>query len=93
MAYGRRDHHGPLIYPAEETETQEGLRWDQKDIFFSFFFFFKFKRKFIYIFLRESMSGGGAERKRGRQRIPSRLHALRAESTEGLEPTSCEIMT
>ena len=35
----------------------------------------------------------GAERERGRLRIPSRLYAVSAEASEGLELTNCEIMT
>ena len=36
---------------------------------------------------------GGAERKRERETIPSRLHTVRPESDAGLEPTNHEIMT
>ena len=69
----------------------------------SFFFF-----KFIY-FERETYtererekgreitcahaSRGGAERKRGTERIPSRLLAVRAKPGTGLDPTNLEIVT
>ena len=52
--------------------------------------------KLIYLVLterereRESTSRGGAERS---DRIPSRLHAIRAEPDVGLEPMNYEIMT
>ena len=36
---------------------------------------------------------GGRGRERGRERIPSRLHAVSAEPDAGLELTNCEIMT
>ena len=36
---------------------------------------------------------GEGQRERGRKRIPSRLHAVRAEPHAGLEPTNREIMT
>ena len=39
------------------------------------------------------MSDGGAQRERGRERIPSRLQAVSTEPDVGLEPTNCEIMT
>ena len=39
---------------------------------------------------RESEERG---RERGGKRIPSRLHAVRAESDAGLDPTNHEIMT
>ena len=44
--------------------------------------------------LRESVlvsKGGWAERERGRERIPSRLLADRAEPNAGLKPTNREI--
>ena len=34
-----------------------------------------------------------AERERQRQRIPSRLHAVRIEPNTGLDPTNREVMT
>ena len=37
------------------------------------------------------MSRGGTER--GRDRIPGRLHTVRAEPDMGLQLTNCEIMT
>ena len=37
------------------------------------------------------MSRRGEER--GREKIPSRLHAGSTEPDEGLDPTNCEIMT
>ena len=40
---------------------------------------------------RKKVSRGGAER--GRERIPSRLHAVSAEPDLGLEPMNCESMT
>ena len=36
---------------------------------------------------------GEGQKKRGRQRIPSRLHAVSAEPDEGLKLMNCEIMT
>ena len=43
------------------------------------------------------MSGGGAEREReregGRERIPSKLHAVITEPDSGLDLTNHEIMT
>ena len=36
-------------------------------------------------------NGGGAETG-GRERIPSRLHAVSAEPDMGLDPTNCEIV-
>ena len=44
-------------------------------------------------FERERKSRGGAERERGRQRIPSRLCANSREPHAGLEPTNCGIVT
>ena len=44
---------------------------------------------FIYLFIEV----GRRDRKRGRQRIPSRLHAVSAEPDTGLEFTNCEFMT
>ena len=41
---------------------------------------------------RENIKRGGAER-RGRQRIPSRLHAVSTEPNVGLDPTNHEVMT
>ena len=40
---------------------------------------------------RQTVSGRGAER--GRERIPSRLHTVRAEPRAGLGPTNHEITT
>ena len=53
---------------------------------------------FIFIFERgrESVSRGGAERERGRERqseAGSRLWAVSPESDAGFEPTSREIVT
>ena len=42
----------------------------------------------IYLFC-----GGGAERKKERERIPRRLRAVSAEPDAGLKPTNCETMT
>ena len=51
----------------------------------------------VYSFLREKgrahANKGGAERERGRQRIPSRLHTVSAEPNAGLELKNREIMT
>ena len=41
----------------------------------------------------KNVSRGGAEREREREKIPSRLHAARAEPDMGFEPMNCEIMT
>ena len=49
----------------------------------------------MFIFEREGERPGvgrGRERERGRERIPSRLSAVRAEPDVGLEPTNREIM-
>ena len=57
----------------------------------SFFFF-----KFIFIYFERERVGaqaGEGQRKRGRERIPSRLHAVNVEPDARLEPTNCEIMT
>ena len=42
---------------------------------------------------RERVSRGGAERERGRERIPSRLCTVSTETDVGFDPTNCEIMT
>ena len=47
---------------------------------------------FIY-FEREREREWGRDRERGRERIPSRLCTVRAESDTGLELSHCEIMT
>ena len=59
-------------------------------IFFSFKFF-----KHLFILERQNMSGGEAERDRGRHRIGSRLQALSCQHRphRGLQPTNHEIMT
>ena len=55
--------------------------------FLNFVIFFKF----IYLFWEtECEWGGGIER--GRERILSRRHAVRAEPDAGHDPMSCEIM-
>ena len=41
----------------------------------------------------ERVSRGGAERERGRKRIPSRLHAVSTETDAGLRLTHHEVMT
>ena len=55
-------------------------------------FFFK-----VYVFIfeikTEHMSGEGAEKEGERERIPSRLCAVRAKPDVGLELTNYEIMT
>ena len=53
---------------------------------------------FIYLFGErgaggESVSRGGAERERGRERIPSRLCPVNTEPHKGLELTNHEFMT
>ena len=53
-----------------------------------FLFFFN-----AYLFLRERDCEQGRGRKRGRQRIQSRLCTDSREPDLGLEPTTCEIMT
>ena len=63
--------------------------------FFNWFFFLNF---FLSLFIlkdreTEHLSGGGAERERERQRIPSRVYAAGTESDVGLELTNCEILT
>ena len=55
--------------------------------FFFLSFFFN-----VYLFLRESTSGGGAERE-GEQRSQGRFRADGREPDAGLEPTNREIMT
>ena len=40
-----------------------------------------------------SREGAERERERGRERIPSRLHVVRAEPNSGLNLMNCEIMT
>ena len=52
--------------------------------FFKIFIYFERK-------IEHQQAGGGAER--GRQRIPSRLHAVSTEPSVGLELTNLEIMT
>ena len=47
--------------------------------------------EFIYLFLRESTVGEG-QRKRRRERIPSRLCTASAKPNSGLKPTNYEIM-
>ena len=49
--------------------------------------------KFIYLFLREGEHKQGRERKRKRERIPSRLCTVSTEPNMGLELTNHEIMT
>ena len=52
------------------------------------------KKFFLSLFiLRDRESRGVAERERERERIPGRLHAVRAEPDVGLELTNYEIMT
>ena len=47
---------------------------------------------YLYLFiLRESTSGGGAEK--DRERIPSKLHFVSTEPDAGLKPTNREITT
>ena len=43
--------------------------------------------------MREHASRGGAERERGRERIPSKLHTASTEPDAGPEPTNREIIT
>ena len=54
-----------------------------------------FKVLFIYFERdRDSVSGGRAERERGRVRIPSRLHTVSTERDAGLEltkPGDCDL--
>ena len=47
---------------------------------------------FVY-FERDSISRGGAERERERERIPGRLHAVSADPDTGLALRNREIMT
>ena len=57
----------------------------------SFFFF-----KFTYLFIlreRERESKQGRDREKGRERIPSRFHAVSTEPNSGFPLTNCEIMT
>ena len=57
------------------------------------FFFKDFFLTFAY-FLREKQNAEmGRGREKERKRIPSRFHAVSAESDTGLEPTNHEIMT
>ena len=42
---------------------------------------------------RERASRGGAERERGRERIPSRLHTVCAEPNMGFELMNHEVVT
>ena len=67
-----------VVFLVEEMERTEP--------FLSFFFF-----KVIHVC--ERVSGGGAERERGRERIPSRLRTVNAEPDTGLDPTNQGIMT
>ena len=48
---------------------------------------------FIYLFLSEKESKQGKGRERGRERIPSRLHAVSTEPDAGLKLMNCEIIT
>ena len=48
---------------------------------------------FYFLRERETACEWGRGRERGRQRIPTRLHAVSTEPDAGLEPMSCEIMT
>ena len=50
------------------------------------------KSLFIY-FERERERAGGRQTQRGRERIPSRLHVVRAKPDIGLHPTNTEIVT
>ena len=50
-----------------------------------------FFKKNIFIFETERRGRGGAER--GRQRIPNRLRAIRAEPDVGPKLTNCETMS
>ena len=49
----------------------------------------------VYLFLRERESTHelGRDRERGRERMPSRFHAISTEPDVGLELTNWEIMT
>ena len=53
---------------------------------------FSFK---FYVFLRETETAqvGEGQRERGKERLPSRLHAASTEPNAGLELMNCEIMT
>ena len=54
--------------------------------------FFFFLSLLIY-FERKSENKRGRGREKGKERIPSRLHAVGIEPKAGLELTNCEIMT
>ena len=59
----------------------------------SFFSIFKNFFKCLFLRERERVHGGGAEREREAERIPTRLHAVSPAPDAGLEPTNGEIMT
>ena len=60
---------------------------------FVYLFIYSFIHSFIYFERdRESTSGGG-QRERGREKIPSRLHAVITDPNAGLNVTNSEIMT
>ena len=48
---------------------------------------------FIYCGERACQRVGEGQRVRERERIPSRLRAINAETNVGLKPTNCEILT
>ena len=59
-------------------------------LFIYLFIYFIYFLRFIFIYFeKERASGGGAQR----ERIPSRLQAVRAEVDTGLEPINHENMT
>ena len=47
----------------------------------------------LIYFERKSENKRGRGREKGKERIPSRLHAVSIEPKAGLELTNCEIMT
>ena len=48
---------------------------------------------YLFILREREREWGGAGRERGRERVPSRLHAVSTEPDTGFQPTNREIVT
>ena len=66
-----------------------GAKWHNQGHSFRTFFFLSL----LIYFERKSENKRGRGREKGKERIPSRLHAVSIEPKAGLELTNCEIMT
>ena len=76
----------------KEHQSEERIQWcslASGDLNVLLFFSFKF----THLFWNREEREGLRERERERESIPSRLHAVSAEPTGGLDLINCEIMT